>query len=224
MEAKRAAYDEVAAAYQKTQDPDGTGLADPTFDELVGDVRGQRVLSLACGQGRDARRLADLGADVVGVDISTELLAYARKFEQTHPRGIQYVRGDAQDLAAFADASFDVVVCHLAMMDIPDLGGTVASAARVLRPGCGFVASVVHPCFRPHVEKIDDYLTDHRYEKDGATDWLPPHAYHRPVSTYVNTLVEAGFSITRMIEPPDEHLVAGDVPNLLYVRCRRSGS
>lgn len=222
MEPMRAAYDDVAPAYQETVDPDGTGLRDPVFAELIGDVRGQRVLALACGQGRDARLLADLGAEVVGVDISPSLLAYARQFENAHPRGIRYVRGDARDLAAFDDASFDTVACHLALMDIPDLAPTIASVARVLRPGGRFVTAVVHPCFAPHLDAIDTYLADSRYDKVDGPNWLPPHAYHRPVSTYVNTLADAGFSITRMVEPPDAGPSTGRVPNLLYLRCRRA--
>lgn len=217
MESMRAAYDDVAAAYQETVDPDGEGLRDPVFEELLGEVQGLRVLTLACGQGRDARLLADLGAEVVGVDISASLLAYARQFEHTSPRGIRYLRADAQGLPAVASNSFDRVVCHLALMDVPDLSATIAGAARVLQPGGSFVAAIVHPCWRRHLEVIDDYLADSRYDKVGGPDWLPPHAYHRPVSTYVNRLADAGLAITRMIEPREPDTTG--VPGLLYLSC-----
>jgi len=68
------AYDEVAEAYSRTLDPEGAGLADPILSELIGDVAGRDVLSLACGQGQDARLLARLGATVTGIDISVEML------------------------------------------------------------------------------------------------------------------------------------------------------
>lgn len=219
MELSRAAYDEIADQYNETLDPDGSGLRDPRLEELAGDLRGRRVLALACGQGRDARRWADLGATVVGVDISDRLLTYARRFENESPRGIQYVRGDAQDLQAFDDASFDVVICHMALMDIPDLAKALRAVSRVLRPGGRFVASVVHPCYGPHLDVIDRYGIDGPYRKVDGPDWLPPYAYHRSLSTYVNTLAASGLSITHMVEPPDETTGEREVPNLLYLRC-----
>lgn len=217
------AYDEVAEAYSRTLDPDGAGLVDPVLSELIGDVVGQDVLSLACGQGQDARLLARLGARVTGVDISEEMLRHARRHEAADERGITYVYGDVQDLAPFEDASFDGVVCHMALMDVPDLAATIRSAARVLKDGGWFVFSIVHPCYGPHVEIVSDYLLDHRYPKVVPVDWLPPHAHHRPLGAYVNELARAGLSIERVVE---EHTAgrpqdAGGVPGLLYARASR---
>ena len=227
------AYDDLADAYHATVDPDGVGLSDPTFDALVGDVRGQRVAAIACGQGREARRLADLGADVVGIDASESLLEYARRLEHESPRGIEYVHGDAHDLRGLADDSYDGVVCHMALMDIPELEPTVRSVARVLVPGGWFVASIVHPCYKT---PADGELVDHvdgsarritgRYFVEGpyssATRWeiLPRVAYHRMLSTYVNTLVAAGLVVVRMVEPIGDRPVWKEVPGLLYLRCQ----
>ena len=217
------AYDEVAAAYSRARDPDGTGLVDPVLSELIGEVAGRDVLSLACGQGQDARLLARLGATVTAIDISDEMLRHARRHEAADPRGITYVQGDVQDLAPFAAARFDGVVCHMALMDIPDLAATIRSVARVLRDGGWFVFSIVHPCYGSHVEILDDYLLDHRYLKVVPVDWLPDHAYHRPFGDYVNGLARAGFSVERVVE---EHTAGrpqdlGGVPGLLYARAER---
>jgi 2-polyprenyl-3-methyl-5-hydroxy-6-metoxy-1,4-benzoquinol methylase len=55
---------------------DGNGfIADSAGDLLPASVQGARVLDVACGHGRASRALARLGADVVGVDISAELVA-----------------------------------------------------------------------------------------------------------------------------------------------------
>jgi ubiquinone/menaquinone biosynthesis C-methylase UbiE len=224
VDAGSASYDEVADAYRRTFDADGSALRDPVFESLLSDVNGRHVLALACGQGRDARLLVDLGATVVGVDISERMLGYARRTEETTPRGIRYVRGDAQDLEAFDGETFDGVVCHMALMDVPELEPTVASVARVLRPDGWFVFSIVHPRYRPHVDNLSGYLGESRYEKSAPQDALPGHAYHRPISTYVNALAAAGLSIVQMVEAPAEPAAGGDIPQLVYVRCSRVGA
>jgi ubiquinone/menaquinone biosynthesis C-methylase UbiE len=217
------AYDHVADAYSRALDPDGAGLVDPVLTELIGEVAGQDVLSLACGQGQDARLLARLGASVTGVDVSEEMLRRAREHEAAEPRGVRYLQGDARDLAELASASFDGVVCHMALMDIPDLAPAIGSVARVLRGRGWFVFSIVHPCYHPHVEIVDDYLVDHRYAKLRPPTWLPPHAYHRPLAAYVNELAAAGFLLERIVEEhtPGRPADAGGVPGLLYARAVR---
>ena len=228
------AYEELADEYHATVDPDGAGLDDQTFDALVGDVRGQRVAAIACGQGRDARRLADLGAEVVGIDASESLLAHARRLEQNVRRGIEYIHGDAQDLRQIRDGEFDGVVCYMALMDIPELEPTVRSVARILKPGGWFAASIVHPCYKTpadgelidHVDGSTRRITGRYFEEgpyDSVTRWaiLPRVAYHRMLSTYLNTLVAAGLNVVRMVEPVGERPVWQAVPGLLYFRCER---
>jgi ubiquinone/menaquinone biosynthesis C-methylase UbiE len=217
-DASRPSYDEVADEYSRTVDPEGVGLVDPVLTELIGEVATLEVLSLACGQGQDARLLAGLGAKVTGVDVSAEMLRHACENEAAEPRGILYVQGDAQDLEAFPSGSFDGVVCHMALMDIPHLAAAIQSVARVLRGQGWFVFSIVHPCYPPHVENVMDYLVDHRYRKQLPPDWLPQHAYHRPLGVYVGELVQAGFRIERVVEEHRRAADAGGVPGLLYAR------
>jgi ubiquinone/menaquinone biosynthesis C-methylase UbiE len=214
-------YDDVADAYSRALDPEGAGLVDPVLTGLIGEVAGQEVLSLACGQGQDARLLASLGANVTGVDLSEEMLRRARQHEAAEPRGVSYVQGDARALAELGSASFDGVVCHMALMDISDLKPTIGSVARVLRDDGWFVFSIVHPCYHAHVEIAGDYLLDHRYAKLRPPDWLPPHAYHRPLAGYVNEVAAAGFRIERVVEEhtPGRPADLGGVPGLLYARA-----
>jgi SAM-dependent methyltransferase len=194
------AYEELADVYHEGVDPEGAGLNDPTFDELVGDVRGRRVAAVACGQGRDARRLADLGAQVVGIDASETLLAHGSRLEQERPRGIEYRHDDAQDLSHDLDASFDAAVCYMALMDIPDLEPTVRSIARILKPGGWFVASIIHPCYKtPADGELIDYVDGStrrivgRYFDEGP--FTSPSPRHPPLPLP-----------TRLIPTPDARL------------------
>ncbi|RCK70996.1 class I SAM-dependent methyltransferase [Desertihabitans brevis] len=107
-------YDEVT--------PADAAWVDETPDEillqLVGTCRDQEVLSLACGQGRDARMLVHARPRVTGVDASAEMIDLARSRTRPGPRA-EYLVDDAQHLARVDDASVDGVVCHMALMTSP---------------------------------------------------------------------------------------------------------
>ncbi|WP_232828118.1 class I SAM-dependent methyltransferase [Kribbella monticola] len=215
----------------------GSMLADGTFEELVGEVEGQKVCAVACGQGREARYLASRGAAVTGVELSEELVALAKQYEDADQLGISYLQGDAHTLEGLDSESFDGVVCYMALMDIPDLDRAVQSAARVLRPGGWFVFVITHPCFKaPATGDLVDHTnqsvrrTVGRYFEEGYwdgpglhNDALPVGAYHRTLSTYVAALTRAGLVIDELREPQqfDRQPVWQEVPQLLYVRCHR---
>src|SRR5947209_7303214 len=119
-----ASYDEIAEWYDEfvRRDAFPGGIALLGVFELLGNVHGKNICDLACGQGIVARQLAQQGSQVTGVDISTKLLELARREEMAEPRGIVYVQDDAQSLNSLVDASFDMVLCNLALMDIPNIG------------------------------------------------------------------------------------------------------
>ena len=185
-------------------------------------VTGERVLDIACGQGRMSRYLAGLGADVVGVDISAAMLDKARA---AGPRSIAYVRGDITRRPAWWDGRpFDGCTCELALMDIDDLAGTLSAVTTVLRPGGWFVASIVHPCLPGSERGLSSWPPAEGYEREGF--WTSPDhspegvrirvgATHRKLSTFLNALLDARLEAERFVEPP------APVPTYLLWRCRR---
>src|SRR5438874_2613245 len=131
------------AAWSATYDEPGNpliGVEQPAVWAVLDAARPGRALDAACGTGRHARRLADRGHRVVGVDGSPEMLARA---QAQVPEG-HFSQGDLRDLPLPSDA-FDVVVCALAFDHVADLAQPVAELARVLRPGGRLVVSDVHP-------------------------------------------------------------------------------
>ncbi len=95
------------------------------------------VLEIAVGTGRNLRHYPD-GLNPTGVEFSPAMLEIARKRAEELGREIDLRVGDAQALD-FPDASFDTVVCTLALCTIPDDRAAVAEVKRVLRPGGRFL-------------------------------------------------------------------------------------
>lgn len=205
-------------------------LIDPPLLRLLGAVAGTRVLELACGNGYLARKLARLGAHVTAIDASASLIALAQQREARDRLGISYHVADGAHLGMLQDAAFDVVVCHMALMDIGDAEGAIRQAARVLKTGGQFVASLSHPCFDvPNasawvVERMDFAVTVwrkvSRYREvfQGWCPWRLPEsqgyhqtpAYHRPLSWYFRAFRNAGLMVTALEEPaPTEEFLAG---------------
>ncbi len=219
MAQTQARYDEFAEWYEQWAG-DGPGLI-AEYLELLPPVAGSRVLDVACGQGRLTRRLAGAGAIAVGLDLSSAMLDKARA---RGCEGIEYVCADVTGPPAWWDGQpFDGCTCDLALMDIDDLAGTLATIAAVLRPGGWLVASVVHPCFPGNGVGRSSWPAG-GYEAEGW--WTSPDhspggvrirvgATHRKLSTILNGLLDAGLQPDRFLEPP------AAVPTYLLWRCRR---
>jgi ubiquinone/menaquinone biosynthesis C-methylase UbiE len=202
-------------------------LIDPTFMQVVGTVRGLRVLDLGCGNGYLSRRFAREGAKVVAVDASAPIVDRARARESREPLGVEYHVANAARLEFLPAASFDLVASNMALMDIEDAEGAIREAARVLRAGGRFVASLSHPCFDQgptstwlserffRTTKVWRKIERYRAPFADEIPWetspgqiVTTTGYHRPLSWYAQALREAGFLIRSLEEPePTEEFV-----------------
>ncbi len=95
-----------------------------------------RCLDLACGTGDLTRALARRfpRAEIVGLDLSVEMLTLARARGRVEESRIRYMQGDMQALP-FEAESIDVVTGGYALRNAPDLDVALREIHRVLRPG-----------------------------------------------------------------------------------------
>src|SRR5439155_9963511 len=112
---------------------------------LPGNLRGQHVVDLACGYGTAGRYLAGRGAVVTAVDLSTKMLDRAVTIEGDAPSGVRYVHGDVTTIDWWDGEPFDGAVSNMALMDVDDLDGALATAAKVVKSGGWYSMSVLHP-------------------------------------------------------------------------------
>jgi HAD superfamily hydrolase (TIGR01662 family) len=186
-------------------------LNNPAAFRLIGNVRNQLVLDLACGEGYNTRILAMKGARVIGVDFSTRLLELARIEEAKEKLGIDYHVADAADLSRFPSNHFDIVTCFMALQDIKNYKKAIAEVARVLKSKGRFVFSIPHPCFEMVSDKGNRVSTSERYfgDREDHIQWkmerlLKPFettGFHRTLTEYFAVFHENRLLVRRLIEP-----------------------
>ncbi|WP_408888009.1 class I SAM-dependent methyltransferase [Myxococcus faecalis] len=215
-------YDSIGTKYEQFKNTAALPIPERhTFLRLVGDLRGKRVLDLACGTGHYSRLLNELGADgVEGVDISLEMVQLARDKEQTQPRGLRYHVLDARALPRLGDFDLVTAVYLLnyagARQELLDM---CRGAYANLKPGGRFIAMTIDPTFdvarsswAPYgVEVLSEQLEDGRHFCKALflTEPPAPFEYFRwSTQVYEATLAEAGFrDITwHPFEIPEEAL------------------
>jgi SAM-dependent methyltransferase len=218
QQANRREWDRYADEYQATH---GEFLRDVGFvwcpenvDEadaaVLGEVAGRHVLEVGCGAAQCARWLGSRGALPIGLDLSERQLQHARRIDEETGRPVPVVAGTATALP-FADAAFDVVFSAFgALQFVQDAGRAVQETARVLRPGGLFAFSVTHPvrwCLPDDPTSAGLVVTSSYWDRtpyleEDETGRVTYAEHHRTLGDWVALLAGAGFTITRLLEPP----------------------
>ena len=186
----------------------------PWMLRYMGDVQGMRILDLGCGEGGYARRLAAAGASVTAVDCSEAAICYAEQQAQREGLTIVHHRRNSNDLFGIEDASFDIVLCSMMLMDCEDLDGTLREISRVLKPGGRLFASMLHPCFDGNHDTGIGRQGQGETREVVVKNYFEPRAWdaplpngqtsviwrHRTLSEYVKAFLAAGLSIVDMNE------------------------
>jgi ubiquinone/menaquinone biosynthesis C-methylase UbiE len=141
---QRYGWDRAADLYEPLWQ---TQLADAraTVLEFATLTPGERVLDVASGTGLvtfEAARAVDPGGRVLGIDVSTRMVELARQRSQRlRTTNCRFAAMGAEALT-LPDASFDVALCTLGLMYVPDPGQALREMRRVLRPGGRAVIAV----------------------------------------------------------------------------------
>jgi malonyl-CoA O-methyltransferase len=174
-----------------------------TVRSLLPDLAGRTVIDAGCGSGRYLRELRALGASPIGLDLSAPMLARARAITS------EVVRGNLCALP-IDSTSVDVIVCGLALGDVPNLEIALVEMARVLRPGGCVVYSVVHPAGGPAG-------WSRTFQAQGRT--MAVDGFWHTVEDHRQACAAAGLTITAWEEPAAPE--APRYPAVLVVRATR---
>ena len=240
---KEPVWDEHADWWQR----EFTDGVDPEYVEQIiplalEQVEGlDRVLDLGTGEGSSPERSSSDRAALLSGWIQ---LGPRSKSRSSEAAARHY--GLAGDALPVADASFDAVVVCLVLEHVDALDASLTEVARVLRPGGRFVFFLNHPLLQtPDSGMIVDHMIEppETYWRIGP--YLPEAVtveevqkdvrvrfVHRPLSRYVNGLIDAGLQLECMLEPAPppgfiakaeeyEHDVVRTTPRLLTLVARK---
>ncbi len=102
------------------------------------DVNQQKIVDVGCGGGILSEGLAEIGADVTGIDLSEELIDIADLHGLESGIKVNYQKISAEALAEQQASAFDHVTCMEMLEHVPDPSSIVAACAQMVKPG-GYV-------------------------------------------------------------------------------------
>ena len=210
----RTEWDQIALVRQQQmasgQDLSYSHVLLPTILELLSGCDLTAVLDAGCGTGEPTKALGAISEQVVGVDISLRSIEIARS-DRHKLSNVTFYNSRVEDFAQqWIGSSFTTTVANMTLMACLNLDSLVEAIAKLLSPGGCLVATITHPWFWSYYWEYSD-ASWFRYDQETAieapfrvsldqTDFTTTHI-HRPLSSYVSTLSQAGFAIDRIVEP-----------------------
>ena len=225
---EKTGWGKVASWYDNTISAEKSTQKDLILPELLkflplSSVKSKRIIDIGCGTGFFLKEY--LQEDVeksLGIDIDTELLELAsenlrREIEENK---VALMKGDATNLGAVGNNSFDIALSVESIPNIKDLKAFAKEVSRVLEVGGKFVAVINHPAFR--VPQSSDWYFDKDKQKQGRVvykyksshsikidmnpgtktvkDKIYTYTFHRPFEEYLNAFTKAGLTFSFMKE------------------------
>lgn len=152
----------------------------------LGITSGEKVLDLGCGDGTTALPAAKLGADVLGVDISRNLVAAGKqRAAEAGLSNCRFEHGDASRLSNLGDDSFDRVISIFGAMFAPNPFDVAKEMVRVTRPG----GSIAMGNWIPN----DPTLVAQILKISSAYSPPPPEGFISPITWGIKANVEERF-------------------------------
>lgn len=204
-------YNQIANQYKKAKEqPWWTRSVLYSMMNLIGDLADKSVVDVACGEGWLTRELRKAGAsEVVGVDISEEMIELARRQEAYEPLGIEYRVEDARAPTSAQKFDISTSTCLLVYAyNHEELSIMCRGLAQCIKSGGRFVTLIVNPDLYSMQAHPPDYrkygfqarLPESAYEGaplvwtiylDDST--IEIENYHMPIAAHESALYDAGF-------------------------------
>ncbi|MFA6548197.1 MAG: class I SAM-dependent methyltransferase [Candidatus Magasanikbacteria bacterium] len=201
-------------------------ILDPIMFKLVNSFANKIVLELGCGNGYLAKKFMEKKVKkIILTDISKHNLSFAK--QKFTDKNIEYLEQDATKKWKIGSHSIDIIYSNMMFNEVADIKTPFTESFRVLKDNGIFIFSVTHPSWdlfvfaqekagikSKKIKNLGNYFkkgfakfimgldnkTNPEIAKKFQQGFEVAH-YHRPLSDYFNTLVEAGFKVNKIVEP-----------------------
>ena len=213
----------------------------PALFSMMPNLKDKTILDLGCGFGEHCKGFVESGAKkVIGIDISEKMLEIAK--QENADSKITYINMPMENIFELTE-KFDIVISSLAFHYVEDFAGVVKNVYNLLNENGTFIFSQENPLCTCHSggqrwtkdengNKLYLNLSNYGIEGERESTWFVDNVkkYHRTFSSIVNTLIETGFKIEKLIEPlPTEDLLKKypdykdlfHKPDFLLVKCTK---
>lgn len=173
------------------------------------DLKGLKILGLACGGGQQGPILAALGANVTIFDNSEKQLLQDKKVSDKHNLNIKTVHGDMRNLKRFANHSFDLVFNPCSVLFVEDILPVWEEAFRVLKPNGILMSGLINPIsFQINEENLkliyeqpfSDLHSLPKAELEELQQKNEALSFGHSLTAQIGGQLRAGFTITGMYE------------------------
>lgn len=192
------------AVENKTRDLEARALRQSVSGE------NPEILEIGCGTGKNTEFLQTRAEHLIGVDFSTEMLERAKA--KIRAENVEFRQLDLRENWNFADASFDLITCSLALEHIENIDFVFAEARRVLRAGGKFYFGELHPFKQYQGSKA-------RFETGAGVFELECFVHH--VSEFFEAATNNGFAVIELKEWFDDDDKT-QIPRLLTMILQKS--
>lgn len=181
--------------------------------DLLGDIKGKKILHLQCHFGQDTLSLSRMGAECTGVDFSEKAIDAARQLNEQCGENARFICCDIFDLPQHLNESFDLVFTSYGVVGwLPELKTWAEIISRFLKPGGKFIMAEFHPFVWMfdndfngiqysyfNVEPIVETETGSYADRESGTE-LTNITWNHPLSEVFQNLVRAGLQINSINE------------------------
>ena len=170
----------------------------------------KNVLELGCGTGKNTKWLLSVGAEVIGLDFSQEMLTIAK--ESITDKRAQFKKADLNDDWEVENQYADLVTSSLTLEHIEDLNAIFRQANKKLKENGIFFISELHPFKQYTGSKA-------RFETDAGMVELKVFTHH--ISDYIKSAESNGFELLELNEWFDE-TTQNEIPRLISFVFRKT--
>lgn len=202
------AYDEWAEVYDTNENPTRDLNAQMIRRESLS-LANKQILEIGCGTGLNTQYLAQNAGQVVGLDISEEMLEVAR--QRISNKNARFMVGDITKAWDFKNKAFDLIVANLVLEHIEELSHVFREAYRILNPGGTLYLAELHP-----YKQLNRSQAKYVSRKTGKEKLVK--AFIHSISEFVNGALHEGFVLRRMKEHKHKE---DDTPRLLVLVFER---